>query len=204
MAEPSNPLRLPSERPSADLESTGVLIDRAQRGDRGALEQLFARLRPPLQRWASGRLPVWARGLVDTDDLVQDSLLQTFRRIEAFEQRYAGGLQAYLRQAVLNRLRDELRRRQREPLFEAVEGVDLEAAGSPLETAIGREEVARYEAALARLRPEEREAIVARIEMGYDYVQLAEALGKPSPDAARKAVMRAVLRLAEELRGGRV
>ena len=82
--------------------------------------------------------------------------------------------------------------------------MDLEAAGSPLEAAIGREEVARYEAALARLRPEDREAIVARIEMGYDYVELAEALGKPSPDAARKAVQRAVVRLAEELRGGQV
>jgi RNA polymerase sigma-70 factor (ECF subfamily) len=202
MAEPSNPSRRPSDRPG-DLESTGALVERAQRGDLGALERLFARLRPPLQRWASGRLPVWARGLVDTDDLVQDSLLQTFKRIEAFELRYPGGLQGYLRQAVLNRLRDELRRRHREPLFEAVEAVDLEASGSPLEAAIGREEVARYEAALARLRPEEREAIVARIEMGYDYVELAEALGKSSPDAARKAVQRAVLRLAEELRSGR-
>jgi RNA polymerase sigma-70 factor (ECF subfamily) len=146
---------------------------------------------------------VWARGLVDTDDLVQDSLLQTFKRIEGFELRHTGGLQAYLRQAVLNRLRDELRRRHRQPHFEAVEAVDLEASGSPLEAAIGREEVARYEAALGRLRPEDREAIVARIEMGYDYVELAEALGKPSPDAARKAVQRAVLRLAEELRSGR-
>jgi RNA polymerase sigma factor (sigma-70 family) len=204
MAEPSNPSRLPSDRRPVDLESTGALIERAQRGDRGALERLFARLRPPLQRWARGRLPVWARGLVDTDDLVQDSLLQTFKRIEAFELHYPGGLQGYLRQAVLNRLRDELRRRQRQPVFEEVEAVHLEATGSPLEAAIGSEEAARYEAALARLRPEDREAIVARIEMGYDYGELADALGKPSPDAARKAVQRAILRLAEELRSGRV
>ena len=139
---------------------------------------------------------MWARGLVDTDDLVQDSLLQTFQeRSRHSRRRYAGGLQAYLRQAVLNRLRDELRRRQREPRFEAVEAVGLEADGSPLETAIGREELARYEAALERLRPEDREAIVARIEMGYDYVELAEALGSraPTPPARRRSGRSCVL-----------
>ena len=204
MAEPSNPLRLPSERPPADLESTGVLIERAQRGDRGALERLFARLRPPLQRWASGRLPVWARGLVDTDDLVQDSLLQTFRRIEAFEQRYAGGLQAYLRQAVLNRLRDELRRRQREPLFEAVEAVALEAAGSPLETAIGREEVGPLRGGASAAAARGARGHRRQDRNGLRLRGARRGAREAEPRAARKAVQRAILRLAEELRGGRV
>jgi RNA polymerase sigma factor (sigma-70 family) len=186
-----------------DLDSTFALIERVKRGDQVALERLFARLLPPLQRWASGRLPKWARDLADTDDLVQDSLLQTFKRIEAFDPQRVGALQAYLRQAVLNRLRDELRRKGRQPPATDLDGVQLEAAESPLEEAIGAESVARYEEALARLKPEEREAIVARIEMGYDYVELAEALGKPTPDAARKAAQRALVRLAEEMRHAR-
>jgi DNA-directed RNA polymerase specialized sigma24 family protein len=78
--------------------------------------------------------------------------------------------------------------------------LDLQAAGSPLEEAIGQEALARYQAALTRLRPEEREAIVARIEMDYSYAELAEVLGKPTPDAARKAAQRALLRLAEEMK----
>ena len=95
-------------------ESTYYLLDRARAGDREALERLFQRHVRPLQRWARGRLPGWARGLADTDDLVQDTLIQTFKRIEDFQPRRVGALQAYLRQAVLNRIRDELRRKRRQ------------------------------------------------------------------------------------------
>ena len=74
-----------------------------------------------------------------------------------------------------------------------------DAGPSPLEEAIGREATERYENALSRLKPEDREAIIARVEMGYDYEQMAEALQKPTPDAARKAAQRALLRLAAEM-----
>lgn len=185
---------------SHDPESTFHLIERARAGDTAALDVLFARLAGPLQRWARGRLPRWARDLADTDDLVQDTLLQTFKRIERFEPRGAGALQAYLRQAVLNRIRDELRRKGRHPDATDVNGVELEAEGSPLEEAIGREALEQYEAALQRLKPEERETIIARVELGYTYEELAQALGKRTPDAARKAAQRALVRLAEEMK----
>ena len=51
-----------------------------------------------------------------------------------------------------------------------------------------------------RLNAEEREAVIARVEMGYSFEELAEALGKPTPDAARKTAHRAVVRLAEEMK----
>jgi RNA polymerase sigma-70 factor (ECF subfamily) len=188
--------------PSRDLDSTFQLIDRARQGDQEALERLFARHLGPLQRWARGRLPKWARDLADTDDLVQDTLLRTFKRIEDFEPRRVGALQAYLRQAVLNRLRDELRRKGRRPEATELDGLEADGSQSPLEEAIGREAVERYERALERLRPEEREAIIARVEMDYTYEELAQALGKPTPDAARKAAQRALVRLAEEMKRG--
>lgn len=185
---------------SGEAESTFHLIERARAGDQQALERLFARHLKPLQRWTRGRLPKWARDLADTDDLVQDTLLQTFKRIGDFEPRRVGALQAYLRQAVLNRIRNELRRKGREPHATDVDGIEVESVESPLEQAIGREAVERYEAALQRLTAEEREAIIARMEMGYSYEELAEALGKPTPDAARKAARRALVRLAEEMK----
>lgn len=188
--------------PSGRLDSTFALLERARGGDAAALDSLFARHLKPLQRWISGRLPRWARDMADTDDLVQDTLLQTFKRIEGFEPRRVGALQAYLRQAVLNRVRDELRRKGRRPDSTDLEGVAVPEEGSPLEEAIGREAVGNYERALQRLRPEEREAIIARVELGYSYEELAEALGKPSVDAARKAAQRALLRLAEEMKSG--
>jgi DNA-directed RNA polymerase specialized sigma24 family protein len=36
--------------------------------------------------------------------------------------------------------------------------------------------------------------------MEYNYADLAEMLGKPTADAARKAAQRALLRLAEEMK----
>jgi RNA polymerase sigma factor (sigma-70 family) len=185
---------------SVGLDSTFHLIERARAGDQQALERLFARHLKPLQRWARGRLPKWARDLADTDDLVQDTLAQTFKRIEDFEPRRVGALQAYLRQAVLNRIRNELRRKGRQPQATDLDGVDVESGESPLEQAIGQEAVERYEGALQRLKPEEREAIIARVEMGYSFEQLAEALGKPTPEAARKTAHRALVRLAEEMK----
>ena len=182
-----------------ELESTFHLIERARAGDQAAIDRLFARHLKPLQRWARGRLPGWARDMTDTDDLVQNALLQTFKRIESFEPRRVGALQAYLRQAVQNAILDELRRRSRRPEVVNVDDVPLVSEQSPLEDAIGREAVERYERALGRLRPEEREAVIAKVEMGLSYEELAEALAKPSPDAARKAAQRALVRLAEEM-----
>jgi len=184
------------------VESTFNLIERARAGDSEALDLLFARHRKPLQRWASGRLPKWARDISDTEDLVQETLLQTFKRIGDFEPRRVGALQAYLRQAVLNRIREEFRRKGRRPDATDLDDIPIDSDQSPLEQAIGREAVDRYEQALARLKTEEREAIIARIEMGYTYEELAEALGKPTPDAARKTAQRALVRLAEEMKRG--
>ena len=193
--------RFPSETSrSVDPESTFHLIERARAGDQQALERLFSRHLKPLQRWARGRLPKWARDLADTDDLVQDTLVQTFKRIEHFEPRRVGALQAYLRQAVLNRIRNELRRKGRQPHATDLDGLEVESVESPLEQAIGQEAVERYEGALQRLKAEEREAIIARVEMGYSFEELAEALGKPTPDAARKTAHRALVRLAEEMK----
>src|SRR5262245_37631671 len=122
-------------------ESTRTLLARAREGDADALNTLFARHLPRLRQWASGRLPRWARDLSDTPDLVQDTLLQTLRKIDAFEPRHDGALHAYLRQAVLNRIRDEIRKRQRRPAAAAADADLVDREPSPLEQAIGRETV---------------------------------------------------------------
>lgn len=136
----------------------------------------------------------------DTDDLVQDTLIRTVANLNHFEARAEGALQVYLRNAVMNRIRDEIRRRRIKPAPASLES-DLPAAGqSPLEAAIGAETLAKYDRALDRLEPETREAVIARIEMGCSYAEIAELMDKPSADAARMTVSRALLRLAEELR----
>jgi RNA polymerase sigma-70 factor (ECF subfamily) len=181
------------------LESTLALLARARAGDEEALNDLFARFAPALRRWASGRLPRSARDLADTGDLVQEALLNTFRNLSDFEHRGAGAFHAYLRQAVMNRIRDELRKAQHRP---AATAVDLELPGteaSPVEVAIGSESVERYEAALARLTAAEREVVIARVELGLTYSEIAAATGRNTANAARMAVARALIRLAEEM-----
>jgi RNA polymerase sigma-70 factor (ECF subfamily) len=184
------------------LDSTFDLVEQAKSGDKEALNRLFARFLPTLRRWASGRLPRWSRDLMDTDDLVQETVVRAVKRIDRFESRHEGALQAYLRQAIVNRIRDEVRRTKRTPGTTELDQNESDPGPSPLEAAIGTESLERYEAALARLRPEEREAIVARLEMDGTYQEVAQVLGKPSADAARMAVSRALLRLAEEMSRG--
>jgi len=188
---------IPGPRESA--ESTVFLLERFRAGDNDALNRLFARYVPLLQRWASGRLPRWARDLTDTHDLVQDAALQTFKNIEDFEHRGEGALQAYLRQAVMNRIRDEFRRSARSPESTAISSGLLDKGTSPFERAVGAELLDAYDAALARLEVTEREAIIGRIELGLTYPELASAMNKPSPDAVRMTVARGLVRLAEEM-----
>src|SRR5262249_36010067 len=147
----------------ADVESTFVLLDLARGGDGRALDRLFTRYLTPLRRFAHGRLPSSARDLLDTNDLVQETLMQTFKRIDDFRPQREGALLAYLRQGVVNKVRDEIRRRARRPAPETLKDDAPDAALSPLDAAIGQEAVDRYEAALHRLKDEEREAIIARV-----------------------------------------
>jgi RNA polymerase sigma factor (sigma-70 family) len=198
MSHPSPPML------STSSESSRSLLARGRAGDAQAFDVLFARYLPLFNRWAAGRLPAWARDLSDTHDLVQDALLRTLRQLDHFEVRGQGALAAYVRAAILNRVREEMRRAGRRPRHEEIEIIEqadaepprLDAGLSPLDAVIGREDAERYERALAQLTPEEQEAIVARLEGGCDYNELAVILGKPTTGAARLAARRAVIKLA--------
>jgi len=184
----------------AGHDSTFELLQRSRSGDADALNRLLERYMPALRRWAQGRLPMWARDLADTQDLVQDTLIQAVKHLGTFQPQHEGALQAYLRQALMNRIRDELRRSHRRPVrTELPEAVAAKSA-SPLEEAIGYEALEAYETALSELRDSDREAIIARVELGQTYEEVAAILGKPSAEAARVAVHRALLKLAEKIK----
>jgi RNA polymerase sigma-70 factor (ECF subfamily) len=198
MPPPQERAARPLPRVGQDLASTFTLIRRAQEGDMVALDALCGRYLPRMQRWAHGRLPDWCRGLLDTQDLVQDTLIQVSQRIHAFEPRHEGAFQAYVRQALLNRIRDEIRRAKNK-ILEPIESAHPDPHPSPLEDAIGTELLDAYETALNRLKPDDRDLIVARVEMGMTWSELAEAFDKNTDAAARMAVSRALVRLAREM-----
>lgn len=177
------------------------LLARAREGDAEAIDALAAELRPRLQRWARGRLPRWARDVADTDDLVQDTLSGALRNLSAFEPEHEAAFAFYLRQALVNRVRDEMRRVGRRPAHDTLSEASRlpDPGASPQSVLISRDEWERYERALACLPPREREAIIGRVEAGSSFEDLGALWGK-SPEAARKAVRRAILHLARLMR----
>ena len=179
-------------------EPTIELVLQARGGDRMALEALLERCLPPLKRWAHGRLPAHARGSLDTGDLVQEAALHVLARLDKFEPRHVGAMQAYLRMSVINRIRDEIRRVGRRP--EAVElSEDTPGdATSPLEAAIREEGYQRYRNALQQLRTRDREMVVARVEVQWSIAEIAHRFGMASVDAARVAVSRSLKRLSAQ------
>ena len=179
-------------------EPTLELVVRARGGDRAAVEALLQRCLPGLRRWAHGRLPASARGSLDTGDLVQDAAMHALRRLNDFEPRHVGAMQAYLRASVINRIRDEVRKVNRRPTPVELGEEQPSDSTSPLEHAILAESYAQYRHALHQLRSRDRELIVARVEVQWSLSEIAERFGL-SVDAARMGVTRALQRLKGQM-----
>lgn len=183
----------------APLEPTVDLIRRVRSGDTLARDELLKRFLPPLRRWAHGRLPRHIRDLNDTDDLVQVTLFKSLARLDRFESAGPGAFLAYLRQALLNHVRDEIRRHQRRPEHTEIDvETDDEDAQTPIEQLIGSERVRAYEKALAELPKHQQGLIVMRIEFGMSYPEIAAEVGSVA-DTVRMSVARAILQLSRKI-----
>src|SRR5262245_2234341 len=174
-----------------------------------------ARLGPPRRHWRArttgsavsarahplgARSPASsARDLAETDDLVQVTLVRSLSHLHEFDDRGEGAFFAYLRRALLNAIRDEIRRSRRHPARQGLDGAIADRGRSPVEDAIGREALERYDNALAELSEEQRAAVILKLEFGMTNPELAAAMGKPTPNAARMTVARALIRIAEAM-----
>jgi RNA polymerase sigma factor (sigma-70 family) len=181
-------------------EPTVELILKARTGDSASIEALLQRCLPALKRRAHNQLPSYARGYMDTDDLVQEAALKVIQHLDTFEPRFVGAMQAYLVQLVINRIRDEVRRVSRR-------GVSMELPEdapanerSPLELAIAAQTYERYREALRSLNSRDRQIAVARVELQWTPAEIAEHFRFRTYDGARMATSRALERLADHLK----
>jgi len=188
------------QRMPLPLDATHDLVARVQTGDQDAWAALVNRFLRPLKQLGHNRLRGQARGMTDTDDVVQDALINTVKRIDRVDCRNRGALSAYLRRAVLNRIVDAARRSSRLTSDDEAIAASPDRGPSPLDALLDKEEAHRYKAALARLSPRDRTMIVLRLRHQLPYRDLAERMGLSSPDAARMASMRALSRLAQALK----
>jgi RNA polymerase sigma-70 factor (ECF subfamily) len=189
----NTPERLP------EGETSFQLLNRARGGDAEAREALCALYLPRLHRWAKGRMPPAARGPLDTGDIVQEVLMQVIAKLDVFEPQELWSFQAYLRRTLQHRLCDVARRAKRVPAAGSLDTSSPSADVSPFEAAVKAEDRERYQAALKRLRRDDQRAVIARCEWDMSYQEVAELLGKSTPNAARVAIHRALLRLAKDM-----
>ena len=188
-----------SSHAERDPQSSQQLVIRAKGGDQMAMELLCSRYLRRLQAWAHGRLPGWARGAADTQDIAQETLSRVVQNLATFEPAHDGAFEGYVFRAMINRVLDEIRKAQRRPHGDPIDQQRASPEPSPFDHAVGAEVRQRYESALLRLRDSDRDAIVARIELELSWTEVMDALGKPSIPAAQMAVSRALVKLAREM-----
>jgi len=187
------------DRRCPTAESTVRLCERIRHGDDSARAALIERYFGALHRWARGRLPRYTRNEMNTEDLVQETLLRALGRLEGFKPGETGSFLAYLRQILKNRIRDEVRKFQRRPVVEELEESIEESGPSPLEEVIDGQMWERYESALATLPAQQQEGVIMRLEFQFSHEQVAEALGMPTANAARMMVSRAIEKMVESM-----
>jgi len=172
------------------------LVEAARRGDRVALQRLYACYLPTLRHWARTWLPRGHGGINDADDLVQTALLRTLQRLGAFEVRGTGAFLGYLHRALLNEVRAELRRSRRRMVpLDSVE--EPSSGGNPTtDHVLELEREHTLAAALGSLKPRQRRHVHLRVTLGMSFGEIAACLGG-STDGARMTVTRAIRNLAQ-------
>jgi RNA polymerase sigma-70 factor, ECF subfamily len=198
-SSPHSPVPGSHATSATDLRTTLDLVTGAKHGDQEAWDALCLRSLKVLHRFAAGRVPRLARGMVDTQDLVQEAAERGLRNLHTFEWRHDGAFTAYLRTILMNLIRDHARTSSRRPATDTLPSDHADSAPSPVEIAIGRERCEQYELALERLAPRDREIIILRLEQQASYEELALQLDIATPNAARALVRRAVFRLGRQL-----
>ena len=107
--------------------TTAILLARIRAGDGVARTNLVARMEPLLRHFAHGRVPQLLRHEQDTADLLQLTWLKVLERIELIYTEGPGDFFAYLRTALINGLRESIRRVGRAPAVELGESNSFEA-----------------------------------------------------------------------------
>jgi RNA polymerase sigma-70 factor (ECF subfamily) len=173
-------------RPSrlhTDLKSDAEIAVEALRGSGAACEALVRRFERPIYNLIA-RL-VQDPGM--SEDLTQETFIKMFRALGTFDpqQRFS----SWLFRIAHNTAIDYLRQRRLAVVTPHVDDDETErdpltsiadiAAVSPERAASNRELAAALDAAIDRLRPEYRSAIVLRHQEGLEYDEIAHVLGLP-------------------------
>lgn len=165
---------------------------------------LALRYRPFLKAIAAAEIPEHLRSREDDSDLVQETLLKATRQADQFRGSTEKELESWLRETMLNQIRDCVRfhgRQQRDVGIEVAATVDLIAAGDPSASELVRSAEAKEltQRALHDLPEEYRSVLLMRQQLDLSFVEIADRMQR-SPDAVRMLWGRAIMALGEKLK----
>lgn len=182
------------------------LIHRAKEGSQDALDRLFGRYGERLLALVRLRLGPGLRPQIESQDVLQETLLNAFRRIDQFEGSGERTLMAWLGAIARNVIRDQVDYHHRERR-DAKRQVPLGEIGEVVESRI-RDEVSRValheksvllERAIEELDPDRREVILLRSFEELTFPEIAERTGRTA-DACRMMYRRTRTSLAIRMR----
>lgn len=179
--------------------ANSAILRRAQQGDRDALDLFFGHHLPLLRTWTAKRIPRWLERYADADDLVQLAAIRTLGRLPHLAEDRLETIQAYMREVVLNLLRDAARRSGRNPDMVRVEEHHATTCVSAFDALCGRGAWQAYAAAKKELSARDCRAVEGRVERGMTYEELTDVLGVGSANTARVTVTRAIARLVKAM-----
>lgn len=184
-------------------DDTARIVHRAQAGESSALELLYARHQGRLLLLVRTLVPGWLRSRVEAEDILQETLLESTRKINEFEHR---GPQSFYRWLVAiarfkvaeaERAHRAAKRRPEDPLEASVAGDDTSPSGKfakseKIETLLG---------ILATLPDRQAEAVRLRYLEGRSVEETAGSLDC-SPSAVKALVSRGLRELGRRLPPG--
>ena len=187
---------MPGETPI----TTRTLVQRAQNGDREAVEELFARSYGDLVQAARFRIGPALRARMDTIDIAQAAYQDAFRDLGQYEYRGKGSFRRWLLGIVENKIRHavEYHRAKRRDLAREVGLRKAEVLPADATTVTRKlvefEERERLERAMDQLREIDREVIVCHYWLGMSWREVGEHLNR-SEEASQMLCRRALGRL---------
>ena len=190
-------------------------LDAARRGEPGAMERLFDDLYPKVQLQVHRHLVRelgndrrWMASLFSTGDVVQEVFRNLMSDLDAIQARTEEGFVGYLATVIRNRVIDSIRfhqaaRRDQRRVNTDIDDVQVASAEkTPSLQAGSKEELETFSRALESFPERSQPLLRERLERDTPFKDLAERLGFPSPDAARKAFYAAQARLLMRMGGG--
>jgi RNA polymerase sigma-70 factor (ECF subfamily) len=180
------------------------LLARARRGDRTAVDALWARHQAAVRGLLARRMNPLLRAGYDTDDLAQSVFAEMLRDLPRLEDRGEDKFRHWLYIKAENKVRGKLRKSLRGARIRALQGdgrLGMRGANSA-DRPEAAEERLRLQSALEALEETSRAVVRLKHDQGLAYDEIAACLGLASPEAARKRHARALLDLRTALARG--